>query len=131
MNRLLGNAVAKKAQSPTCAFERDCAELKTDEYGCEMRFFASRSGGRSESGLPVDGIARKRWSRIVLKRVSHIYPASCSVTASGSIRRPAAGSLFCFGYAALRVTVSTFGGPSANAELRPWESDPLAWLRPV
>jgi len=131
MNRLLGNAVAKKAQSPTRAFERDCAELKPDGYGCEMRFFAQRLGEESGSGLPVDSIAMKHWSRIVLKRVSHIYPASCSVTASGSIRRPAAGSLFCFGYAALRVTVSTFGGPSANAELRPWESDPLAWLRPV
>jgi hypothetical protein len=49
----------------------------------------------------------------------------------GPVRRPAAGSLFCFGFAALRVTVSIYDGPSANAELRPWEAGPLAWLRLV
>jgi len=38
--------------------------------------------------------------------VSRLYPAFCSVTASGQYRRPAASSLFCFGNAALRVTVS-------------------------
>lgn len=61
--------------------------------------------------------------------------ASYSVLYSGSrfgpVRRPAAGSLFCFGYATLRVTVSIYDGPSANAELRPWEAGPLAWLRLV
>ena len=31
--------------------------------------------------------------------------------------------------AALRVTVSTCGGPSVNAELRPWEPGPLAGIR--
>jgi hypothetical protein len=131
MNRLLGYGVANEISPLLCALECANTERKTGEYECEMRFFAPRSGGRRGYGLPVVYLARKRLSRIVLKCVSHIYPASCSVTASGSIRRPAAGSLFCFGYAALRVTASTFGGPSANAELRPWESDPLAWLRPV
>lgn len=29
------------------------------------------------------------------------------------------------------VTVSIYDGPSVNAELRPWESDPLAGLRHV
>jgi hypothetical protein len=32
---------------------------------------------------------------------------------------------------ALRVTVSIYDGPSVNAELRPWEAGPLAWLRLV
>jgi hypothetical protein len=131
MNRLLEHVVAK-AISPmerARALERGYAELKTTENGWGMRFFALRSGRRRDSGLPKHSIARKRLSRIVPESVSHNYPASCSVTASGSIRPPAAGSLFCFRCAALQVTVSTFGGPSANAGLRPWESDPLAWLR--
>ena len=42
---------------------------------------------------------------------------------------PGGAALFCFGYAALRVTVSIFDGPSVNAELGTWESDPLARLR--
>ena len=54
------------------------------------------------------------------------YPVLCSGSRFGPIRRPAAGSLFCFGFATLRVTVSSFAGPSANAELRPWEPGPLA-----
>jgi hypothetical protein len=49
----------------------------------------------------------------------------------GAYATPGGTALFCFGYAALRVTVSTFGGPSANAELGAWESRPLARLRPV
>lgn len=44
---------------------------------------------------------------------------------------PGGSALFCFGYAALRVTVSICDGPSVNAELGTWESDPLARLRPV
>lgn len=59
------------------------------------------------------------------------YPVLCSESRFGPVRRPSAGSLFCFGFAALRVTVSSFAGPSANAELRPWEAGPLAWLRLV
>jgi hypothetical protein len=35
-----------------------------------------------------------------------LYPAFCSVTASGQYRRPCGSSLLCFGCAALRVTVS-------------------------
>jgi hypothetical protein len=34
-------------------------------------------------------------------------------------------------YRTLRVTVSICDEPTVNAELRPWESRPLAWLRPV
>jgi hypothetical protein len=44
---------------------------------------------------------------------------------------PCGSALFCFRFAALWVTVSTFGGPSVNAELGAWEPGPLAWLRPV
>src|SRR5579875_3136646 len=54
------------------------------------------------------------------------YPVLCSGSRFGPILRPAAGSLFCFRCAALRVTVSVCDGPSVNAELRPWEQGPLA-----
>jgi hypothetical protein len=53
-------------------------------------------------------------------------PSSASGSRFGPVLRPAAGSLFCFRYAALRVTVSIYDGPSVNAELRPWEQGPLA-----
>lgn len=58
------------------------------------------------------------------------HSVPCSVTASGPMRRPAAGSFFCFA-THLPVTVSICDGPTVNAELRPWESRPLARLRPV
>jgi len=89
----------------------------------------------------TDGIARKQGVCIVQMRVSPDQFLTCSVTASGLLRRPAASSLFCFDsttpsrnnrvpgtpdFIALRVTVSICDGPSVNAELRPWESRPLA-----
>ncbi|MGA2251692.1 hypothetical protein [Terracidiphilus sp.] len=49
----------------------------------------------------------------------------------GAYATPGGAALFCFDCIALRVTVSTFGGPSVNAELGTWESRPLARLRPV
>jgi hypothetical protein len=49
----------------------------------------------------------------------------------GAYATPGGAALFCFDCITLRVTVSTFGGPSVNAELGTWESRPLAWLRPV
>jgi hypothetical protein len=61
--------------------------------------------------------------------LSASYPVFCSGSRFGPVLRPAAGSLFCLGSAALRVTVSIFDGPSVNAELRPWEQGPLARLR--
>lgn len=44
----------------------------------------------------------------------------------GAKPAPGGSALFCFGYAALRVTVSSCAGPSANAELGTWEPGPLA-----
>jgi hypothetical protein len=49
----------------------------------------------------------------------------------GAYATPGGTALFCFDCIALRVTVSTYGGPSVNAELGAWESRPLARLRPV
>ena len=58
-------------------------------------------------------------SRFMLGHCFGAYPAPCG------------SALFCFRFAALRVTVSIFDGPSVNAELGTWEPGPLAWLRRV
>jgi len=50
------------------------------------------------------------------RQLSRIPPAFLGHSL-GAIPAPGGTALFCFGYAALRVTVSTFGGPSVNAEL--------------
>ncbi len=78
------------------------------------------------SGLGEHPPPRSERMTSVQRDSSASYPVLCSGSRFGPIRRPAAGSLFCFDFVALRVTVSSFAGPSANAELRPWEPGPLA-----
>ena len=58
-------------------------------------------------------------------------PSSTRGHASGPKPAPGGSALFCFDCVALRVTVSSFAGPSANAELGTWEPGPLARLRQV
>jgi hypothetical protein len=145
MNRLFGHGVTSGNSPLLCALERGRAERQTSDTGYEMRLFVQRSGGeKCGSGVAghwTDGIARRRRVCMVQMRVSPVPFLTCSVTASGPLRRPAASSLFCFDFTtpsrnnrvpgtpdciALRVTVSICDGPSVNAELRPWESRPLA-----
>jgi hypothetical protein len=130
MTSLLGHGGTNRTSLLLCALEHGCAEQQTRDSGCEMRFFVLRSGneecGSGFAGHWIYGIAKKRGVCIVQMRVSPDQFLTCSVTASGPLRRPAASSLFCFVSDALRVTVSICDGPSVNAELRPWESRPLA-----
>jgi hypothetical protein len=145
MTSLLGHGRTNGIPSSLCAYERGHAEQQRRDTGSEMQFFVQRSGEeKCNSGVAghwTDGIARKQGVCIVQMRVSPDQFLTCSVTASGPMRRPAAGSLFCFDFTtpsrnnrvpgtpdfiALRVTVSIYDGPSVNAELRPWESRPLA-----
>jgi len=129
-----------------CALDQGASHLKTFGFGADMRLFAEPLAGASELCSPVHSIARKRTKRIVQAGVSRMYPAFCTVTASGSKPTPGGRLVLllrlpphhatnaCRGprhYAALRVTVSICDGPSVNAELRPWESNPLARLRQV
>ena len=97
---LLGLSATNKPSCRRCVFERDHAEQKTREFVCDMRLFAGGLDGESESGLPVDCIGGKRMSSLFSRVSPTTNPGSYSVTASGANRRPAAGSLFCFGYAA-------------------------------
>jgi hypothetical protein len=129
MRSLPGLGVTDGISPLLCALECSRAEQQTRDTGCEMRLFVSRFGSEEgESGFAGHwyGVTRKRGVCMVQMRVSPDQFLTCSVTASGPLRRPAASSLFCFVFDALRVTVSICDGPSVNAELRPWESRPLA-----
>jgi hypothetical protein len=84
----------------------------------ELRF-GRTSAARSE------GMTRFRWS------LPFRIPSSTRGHASGPKPAPGGSALFCFDFVALRVTVSSFAGPSANAELGTWEPGPLARLRQV
>ena len=64
MQSLLGHGEANGISPLLCALERDHAEWKTCDAGCEMRLFVPRSDGeKCGSGLPGNGIARKREQR--------------------------------------------------------------------
>jgi hypothetical protein len=81
--------------------------------------FARTSAAETRTGdFDTEGLIRFV-SRPLLGVTLRSYPAPCG------------SALFCFDYAALRVTVSSFAGPSANAELGTWEPGPLARLRQV
>jgi hypothetical protein len=83
--------------------EHGAGHLKTLGLGADLRLFVELLARASGLHLPVHSIARKRITRLVQTGVSSMYPAFCTVTASGSIRRPAAGSFFCFGLRRLRL----------------------------
>jgi hypothetical protein len=144
MQYLSGHGETDEIPPLVCALERGRPEL-LDKRMLVRDAALSPEIGREESGSGFAGhwaygIARKRGVCMVQTRVSPVQFLTCSVTASGPMRRPAAGSLFCFDSTpsrnnrapgtpdciALRVTVSICDGPSVNAELRPWESRPLA-----
>jgi hypothetical protein len=97
---LLGHSASNKPSCGRCAFERDPGEQKTRAYGCDMRLSAGGLDGESESGLP-GGLHRLEADEFIVQPCVSNHESRCySVTASGANRRPAAGSLFCFGYAA-------------------------------
>ena len=83
--------------------EHRAGRLKTFGFGAHLGLYTEPLVGKREPCSPVHGIVRKRTKRIVQAGVSRMYPAFCAVTASGSYRRPAAGSFFCFGLCRLRL----------------------------
>jgi hypothetical protein len=127
---LLGLSVTNKPSCGRRAFERDCAEQKARESGCDMRLFAGGLDGESESGLPVGSIGGKRMSSLFNRVSPTTNPAFTRSLLQGQTdaRRQACSSASA---TPPSVTVSICDGPSVNAELRPWESAPLARLRHV
>ena len=95
---LLTHKTEPNLSTGMCAPENGAGRLKAFGFGADLRLFAESLVKTSEPCSPVHSIVRKRMKRIVQAGVSLRYPAFCTVTASGSIRRPAAGSFFCFGF---------------------------------
>ena len=95
---LLTHNAEQNCSTGRCGPEHRSGRLKTFGFGAHLRLYADSLVGTSVPCSPVYGIARKRMERIVQAGVSRMYPAFCTVTASGSNRRPAAGSFFCFGF---------------------------------
>jgi len=84
--------------------EHGAGHLKTFGLEAHSWLFVELLAGASELHLPVHSIAMKRIARLVQAGgVSGMYSAFCTVTASGSSRRPAAGSFLCFGLRRLRL----------------------------
>jgi single-strand DNA-binding protein len=90
MQSLLGHGEANEITPLLCALERDYAEWKTCDAGCEMRLFVQRSDARS-GNLVCRGMASPgSGDCIVLEACLSVPFLTSSVTASGPLRRPAA-----------------------------------------
>ena len=108
MTSLLGHGGTNGTSPLLCAYERGRAELQDERMRRRdavpyIAVFVPRSSGEEcgsgVAGHWIDGIARKRGVCIVQMRVSPDQFLTCSGTASGPLRRPAASSLFCFAIA--------------------------------
>jgi len=116
MDQLLMRRVANGISLP-CALEHGRARLEdAREYGCKMRLFIPEARRRG-MWISIAG----RWRRQEAERLhrSDMRPRvqflACSVTASGLLRRPAAGSLFCFGFTTPPHKERALGTPDCAA----------------
>ena len=127
---LLGLNATNKPLCRECAFERDRAEQKRRESGCDMQLFCKGLDGESESGLPVDCIGGKRMSSLLSRVSPTTNPASLLGHCFGGKPTPCgtAGSAFSglLPQAGIRL-----GPRSRKCTLGTWESAPLARLRRV
>ena len=72
MKNLLECNVVNTFSPPACALGQGRTERKTSGCRCEDRFFARRLDRESDSGLPMDSVARKQRVCVVQMRVSPI-----------------------------------------------------------
>ena len=93
---LLGLSATNRPSCGRCAFERDRAEQKTRECGCDMRLFAGGLDGESESGLPVDMHRREADEFIVQPCVSNHESRFLLGHCFGGKPTPCGTALFCF-----------------------------------
>jgi len=108
---LLTHNTESNLSTGRCAPEHGAGRLKTFGFGANLRLYADPWWRAGEPCSRIYGIAMKRIKRIVQAGVSSMYPAFCTVTASGSNRRPAAGSFFCFGLRRLRLRFPSVTDP--------------------
>ena len=125
MNSLLEPGVAERIPPILCATERGHTEHEHGDIRCNMRLFVTRSGVGRGSGLPVNGIAGKQRDCAQM-RVSTVPFRLLLGHCFGAFATPGGKLALLLCLRTLRVTVSICNGPSVNAELRPWESRPLA-----
>jgi len=127
---LLGLSATNKPPCGRCAFERDRAEERTREYGCDMRLLAGCLDGESESGLPVDSIGGKRMSSLFIRVSPTTNPAFLLGHCFGG--KPTPGGTAGSAFSGLLPQAGIRLGPrSRKCTLGTWESAPLAWLRRV
>ena len=89
-----------------CALGRAIPNWKTSNSGGELRRFLESIAAREELRLGQTSAARAQMKTLIRNVSAVMYPAVCWVTRFGAKPAPCGTALFCFGYAALRVTVS-------------------------
>ena len=137
MQSLLGHGEANGISPFLCALERDHAEWKISNAGCEMRLFVQRSGARS-GDLVCRGMASPRsGNSVVLEACLPVPFLTCSVTASGNTPiAPCGTASFCFPGALQnkfensgKERRSNFFRPAPNkALLGSWEHRPTSLI---
>ena len=80
------------------SLELDSSPTKPLAIGRDCRFHSEAWGGSGEVGLRDVGLSKEQRDWGIHLCVSNYESRSCSVTASGPNRRPAARRSFCFGF---------------------------------
>lgn len=99
--------------------------------GCDRPPFCKSVGSRFELRVGLTIVARKQRDDVGPVGIFRVVSRPLLGVTLRGYPAPCGSALFCFGFATLRVTVSSFTRPSANAELGTWEPGPLARLRQV
>jgi hypothetical protein len=86
--------------------ERVCGSLKTCGIGGELRLIARVRDWKSEVGMPANCIRGQQHEGLVPAWVSPYVSQLVLGHGFGAYPAPCGAALFCFGYAALQVTVS-------------------------
>jgi len=122
MQSLLGHGEAKGITPFLCALERDHAECKTRDTGCETRLFVPRSDGEKVD-LVCRGMASPgSGNSIVLQCVSQFH----SSRARSLLRGLCDALRHCAVLLSGLLSQSKSGPLLQNARLGTWESRPLA-----
>src|SRR5450631_1802516 len=119
--------------------ERANKSLPRFNGGGELHSSCDGHASSNRAVIAVAFCSQRADDNFALARVCRFVSRLCSGTASGLFHAPCGNSLFCFGCAALRVTVSLqilFGKnaekispePSANAELRHLGAWPTSFI---
>ena len=121
MQSLLGHGEANGISPFLCALERDHAEWKISNAGCEMRPFVPRLGARSGNLSAGEWHRQEAWSALFLARVSQFH----SSLARSLLRGYCDALRHCAVLLSGLLSQSKSGPLLQNARLGAWESRPL------